>query len=289
MTGKLDLHIHTSASDGSDSPAELARKVWDRGLTLFSVTDHDTIDGALAMEALVPEGVGYIRGVEFSCLFPGGQCHILGYGYDPEHPAFRAALTEGAELRREKLRRRLDHLREKFGIEFTQEELCWMSSRKSPGKPHLGKLLMERGLAADMNTAIKTYLSGVPGRDRIEAQTAINAIRASGGIAVWAHPLGGEGERRLTDEEFEARLESLLAMGIQGLECLYSRYTRTESGLLLSHARSHGLIATGGSDYHGFHKKGIALGQLGAETWNWSIDTAPLSGIILQNATAGQE
>jgi hypothetical protein len=139
---------------------------------------------------------------------------------------------------------------------------------------------VERGLAADMNTAIKTYLSGVPGRDRIEAQTAINAIRASGGIAVWAHPLGGEGERRLTDGEFEARLESLLAMGIQGLECLYSRYTRTESGLLLSHARSHGLIVTGGSDYHGLNKTGLELGMLNAEQAPADIDWQGLSDVL---------
>lgn len=281
MTGKIDLHIHTSASDGSDSPAELARKIG--GFTLFSVTDHDTIDGALAMEALVPAGVGYIRGVEFSCVFSGGKCHILGYGYDPEHPLFRAALLEGAALRQEKLRNRLAHLQENFGIELTGEELRWLHSLQSPGKPHLGRLLLKRGLAADMNSAIKTYLSGVPGRDRIEAQTAINAIRAAGGIAVWAHPLGGEGERRLTRWELESRLEILLGMGIQGMECRYCRYTNAESELLVSLARARGLMVTGGSDYHGINKKGIELGQLGAESGDWSIDTAPLSGIILHH------
>lgn len=265
MTGNFDLHIHTSASDGSDTPAELAQRVGAAGLKLFSVTDHDTIDGALAMAALVPEGVRYIRGVEFSCVFPGGKCHILGYGYDPEHPRFRAALEEGAQLRQEKLQRRLVHLRERFGIVLTPEELAWLRSLKSPGKPHLGRLLLNRGLAPDMSSAIKAYLTGVPGRDRIEARTAIEAIRAAGGIAVWAHPLGGEGEKRLTGAEFERRLDILLEKGIQGLECRYSRYTNGEAELLLRHARGHGLIATGGSDYHGTVKKDIALGQLGAE------------------------
>ena len=282
MTGKLDLHIHTSASDGSDSPAELARRLG--GLKLFSVTDHDTIDGALAMEPLVPAGIGYIRGVEFSCVFPGGKCHILGYGYDPANPVFRSALQEGAQLRQEKLRRRLAHLQERFGISFNEEELHWLHSLPSPGKPHLGRLLLNRGLAPDLNSAIRTYLSGVPGRDRIEAKTAIEAIRAAGGIAVWAHPLGGEGEKRLTRAEMEARLEILTGLGIQGLECRYSRYSNADEALLLGFARSHGLLVTGGSDYHGSNKKGIELGQLGAEHGDWSIDTAPLSGIILQNA-----
>ena len=282
MTGPFDLHIHTTASDGSDSPAELARRLG--GLKLFSVTDHDTIDGALAMEPLVPAGIGYIRGVEFSCVLPGGKCHILGYGYDPANPVFRSALQEGAQLRQEKLRRRLAHLQERFGIAFTEVELHWLHSLSSPGMPHLGRLLLNRGLAPDLNSAIRTYLSGVPGRDRIEAKTAIEAIRAAGGIAVWAHPLGGEGEKRLTRAEVEARLEILTGLGIQGLECRYSRYSNADEALLLGFARSHGLLVTGGSDYHGSNKKGIELGQLGAEHGDWSIDTAPLSGIILQNA-----
>ena len=97
---RYDLHIHTAASDGSDSPAALAQRVREAGLELFSVTDHDTIAGALAMEALIPEGVGYIRGVEFSCISPGGKCHILGYGYDPAHPKFRRKEETGGCLRR---------------------------------------------------------------------------------------------------------------------------------------------------------------------------------------------
>ena len=279
---RYDLHIHTAASDGSDSPAELAQKVREAGLELFSVTDHDTVDGALAMEALIPEGVGFLRGVEFSCISPGGKCHILGYGFDPTHPRFLAALDEGTRLRREKLERRIVHLREKLGIVLTEEELRWLRSLKSPGKPHLAGLLVERGLAPDRSSAIRRFLSGVPGRDRIESKTAIDAIRAAGGIAVWAHPLGGEGEKRLAEAEFAALLAVLTADGIQGLECHYSRYSPAESELLLGYARACRLIVTGGSDYHGVNKKGIALGQLGTEAGDWSIDTAPFSGIILQ-------
>ena len=116
MAGNIDLHIHTTASDGSDSPAQLAQKVVAAGLRLFSVTDHDTIDGALAMEPLVPDGVLYIRGVEFSCVSPGGKCHILGYGYDPAHPAFRAALAEGRQLRLNKMRLRLQQLQRRLPL-----------------------------------------------------------------------------------------------------------------------------------------------------------------------------
>lgn len=265
MASTIDLHIHTTASDGSDTPGQLARRIAAAGLRGFSVTDHDTIDGALEMERLVPAGVGYVRGVEFSCVSPAGKCHILGYGYDPDHPAFQAALAEGRQLRLAKLERRIDHLRRDHGVELTAEEYAWLMGRKSPGKPHLGRLLLDRGLAPDLDSAIQTYLKDVPGRDRIEARTAVEAIAAAGGVSVWAHPLGGEGEKRLSRERFAEQLEVLLGYGIRGLECWYSRYSMAEVEFLLDRARTHGLTVTGGSDYHGTNKRGLALGQLNTE------------------------
>ena len=152
MLGNFDLHIHTTASDGSDTPRALAGKL--AGLELFSVTDHDTIEGALAMEDLVPEGVRYLRGVEFSCITPAGKCHILGYNYDPDCPQFRAALNEGRQLRLEKLQRRLDLLKTEFGIDLTEAELSGLKNQNSPGKPHLGRILVDRGLASKLDEAI---------------------------------------------------------------------------------------------------------------------------------------
>lgn len=276
----VDLHIHTSASDGSDSPDALAEKVRTAGLGLFSVTDHDTVDGALEMEKYVPEGVLYVRGVEFSCVCPGGKCHILGYGYDPEHPAFRAALEEGRQLRQQKLQLRLEQLHRDFGVELTEGERAWLFSQTSPGKPHLGRILVERGMADSLDTAIRGFIRDVPGRDRIEAKTAVEAILASGGFPVWAHPLGGEGEKRLTPEKFEQLLKPLLGYGIRGLECHYSRYTPAEADDLEGRAARYGLAVTGGSDYHGANKAGIELGKLHANGDKWTVDRNALYGII---------
>ena len=277
MASKVDLHIHTTASDGADTPRALAEKIAAAGLELFSVTDHDTISGALEMEAIVPQGVRYIRGVEFSCVSPAGKCHILGYGYDPEHPAFRGALAEGRRLRLEKLDRRLEQLRRDHGIELTDAERTWLMSLGSPGKPHLGQIIRNRGLAPDLDGAIRDFIRDVPGRDRIEAKMAIEAITAAGGFPVWAHPLGGEGEKRLTEEKFETLLQTLLGYGLRGMECRYSRYGRKESEFLLDHAARLGLTPTGGSDYHGSNKNGIELGQLGCD---WTVDKDTLYGII---------
>ena len=284
MLGNFDLHIHTTASDGSDTPRALAGKI--AGLRLFSVTDHDTIEGALEMAALVPNGVKYLMGVEFSCITLAGKCHILGYGFDPDCPQFRAALNEGRQLRLDKLERRLQRLKTEFGIELTEAELLGLKNQNSPGKPHLGRILVDRGLAEDLDEAIGHYLKkDPPGRDRIEAKTAVDAILAAGGFPVWAHPLGGEGEKRLSEEKFEALFAHLLACGIKGLECRYSRYGRAEREFLLDRAASSGLTATGGSDYHGINKPGLKLGCLGTDDGEFSIDTDQLFGIILQKGS----
>ena len=279
MRSLIDLHIHTTASDGSDSPAELARKV--AGLRIFSVTDHDTIDGALQMENLVPQGTVYIRGVEFSCVSPAGKCHILGYGYDPRHPALLAALEEGRTLRLEKLQRRLEALRAHFGIILTDDELSRLYSLNSPGKPHLGKILLDRGLEETLDGAIQTYLKiRVPGRDRIDAGGTIAAIEKAGGRSVWAHPLGGEGEKRLTPEKFEDQLQTLLAAGLKGMECHYSRYSREEIQFLRDRAAAHGLTVTGGSDYHGINKRDLELGMLSMEDTPWTPTEAELTALL---------
>ena len=280
MNNKVDLHIHTTASDGSDSPQVLAGNIKKAGIGLFSVTDHDTISGALAMEPLVPEGVRFVRGIEFSCADPAGKCHILGYGYDPDHPAFRAALAEGRQLRLAKMALRIEALARDHGVVLTDGELQWVMSHESPGKPHLGQILMDRGLAPTLDRAIRDYLRDVPGRDRIDAKTAVEAITAAGGFPVWAHPLGGEGEKRLTPERFGRLLQALMGYGIRGMECWYSRYSMADVDFLLEQADRHGLTVTGGSDYHGTNKQDLPLGRLNTDGAPWMVDTDALYGII---------
>lgn len=272
---RADLHMHTTASDGSGTPAQVLEDARRAGLDVAAITDHDTIDGAMSVAA-VPEGLKFIRGVEFSCVLPGGKCHILGYGFDPADPAFRAALAEGRRLRQEKTEKRIAFLRERFGIVLTEAELAWLWGQKSPGKPHFGKILTARGLAPDISSAIRTYINPCRGgADRIDAETAVRGILHAGGIPVWAHPLGGEGEKRLTRAEFDARLAALLDCGIRGLECHYSRYGAADVDFLLARAAAHGLLVSGGSDYHGTNKTGISPGMLNTE--NRPVDAGTLT------------
>jgi len=264
----IDLHIHTAASDGSDSVRVLAEKLRKNDIDTFAVTDHDTIEGALEMEKAVWPGARFVKGVEFSCISPLGKCHILGYGYDAADSQLLAALKEGADLRMAKLEARLTYVRETYQIEFTQKELEWLYSLKSPGKPHLAELLLKRGIGKNRDDVIRNYIhtnvqGAEKGADRISAQTAIAAILHASGIPVWAHPLGGEGEKLLSGEQFMDQLRVLIESGIRGLECHYSRYSQEQVQFLRSIAIKHGLLISGGSDYHGF-RKNIALGTLNA-------------------------
>lgn len=257
---KSDLHIHSNCSDGSDSVKELAGKVKQAGIDVFALTDHDTVEGCREMEKLMPQG--FIPGVELTCLCGEIKCHILGYGIDIENPQLTALIEKGKQLRHQKLEARIKYLKDKWSIELTADELEWLYSRKSVVKTHLANILVNRGLAGSNIDAMKKYLDDCKtGNTRFDGKEAIDTIKHAGGIAVWAHPLGGEGERHLSGEEFLPRLEVMKSFGIQGLECFYSRYNKKEIEFLLKCAKENNLVITAGSDYHGSNKN-IPLGQI---------------------------
>lgn len=260
----IDLHMHSTASDGTDTIPELLQKILAAGIQAFSVTDHDTIAGAMEMQRIVPEGVTFLKGIEFSCITPEGKCHILGYRFDETAPAFQAILEEGRRRRQKKLERRLAFLKEQFGISFSAAEEEALRGMNSVGKPHLGNLLAAKGFAADKNEAIEKYINPCKtGSDRLDGAAVVGAILAAGGVPVWAHPLGGTGEKPVPRQQFARQLALLKGAGLQGLECWYSLYQEEQVDFLLEQAWKNGLLVSGGSDYHGRNKP-VALGQLNA-------------------------
>ena len=266
MGNIIDLHLHTNASDGADTPAAILETVRAEGIRIFSITDHDTMDGALEMAQLDTSGLRYILGVEFSSVTPHKKCHILGYGVDPQDPMLLEALEQCKTLRHRKVEGRIRYWAEHFGIVLTEEESNWIHSQGSVGKPHFGNIILGRGLAPDLKTAIAQYVNTCKVPDeRIDADFAIRAIVHAGGVPVWAHPLGGENERRLTREEFYAQLDYLAKAGIQALECHYSRYTWVEADFLVDQAKRYDLLISAGSDYHGANKPNLHAGKLNEE------------------------
>lgn len=265
MAVRVDLHMHSVFSDGSDTAEELISRVQESEISIFSLTDHDTLEGCLRVADLVPDVLRFICGIEFSCRTSCGKCHILGYDYNLFHDSIQTVILQGKKLRRAKFQTRLDYLKNVHGIIFSEEVLRRLSELESVGKPHIARELVNLGLADTITEAIHLYLDGCrTGNDRVEAEEAIRAIRDAGGVAVWAHPLGGEGERHLSETEFSDQLEMLIYYGIQGLECYYSRYTWEEVTFLLKKAEEYNLLVSGGSDYHG-RNKNIPIGRLNTE------------------------
>lgn len=279
---KIDLHLHTTASDGSDTPAELLALAQKKGLDVISITDHDTLAGSLEAIKMPYNGVKVITGIEFSCHFgddSGFDCHILGYGFDPEDRALTNAIDHGRQMRLVKLEARLGYLRDVHGIEFGEEDISYLHSLNSVARPHLARLLMKDGYVSGIAEAFDRYLGGdgFPD-DRIDAGEAISAILSAGGVPVYAHPIGGEREKRLTRSDLEARVDMLVPLGLKGLECYYSRYSREESEMISTVACSHGLLLSAGSDYHGGNKT-VVLGCLSSDGSDVDIDPSIITVI----------
>ena len=277
--GKVDLHIHSSHSDGSDDIKSLAESVISSGLKTFALTDHDTVAGCSEMAALT-KNIKFIKGVELTCKTGDISCHILGFNCDCTNKTLLDLIEKGKSLRRQKLETRINYLKDVHNIEFTKEELDWLYSRTSVVKTHIANLLVQRGLADDNVSAMKKYLDNCKtGNTKFSIEEAINAINASGGIPVWAHPLGGEGEEHLKQSEFLPKLNSMIAYGIKGLECYYSRYNKEEEKFLVNCAKSNNLFISGGSDYHGLNKD-IPIGKLNSENIDIGAENLNILNII---------
>jgi len=260
----IDLHMHTTVSDGTDKPEEIVALVREAGIGLFSVTDHDALEGCARVLEVLKEGdPKFITGVEFSCKDKLGKYHILGYGYDPEKKPIEEVVQKGHTLRMDKMARRVEFLEDQFGFTFPEKELKKLFRLDNPGKPHLGNLMVKYGYAPNKETAIKDFIDKMkPANAYVRPEEAIEGILGSGGIPVLAHPSYGSGEEIIVGEEMDARLKRLIEFGLQGVEAFYSGFTTKLVREMLTFADQYDLYVTAGSDYHG-HNKMVELGDTG--------------------------
>lgn len=266
MKEKIDLHMHTTVSDGSDTPEAIVANVRDAGITVFSVTDHDAIKGCKAVQNQLKQGdPTFICGVEFSCKDDQGQYHILGYAYDPESKSIQGVVGRGHSLRMKKVKARLDFIKDAFGFVFPENEIRKLLSMDNPGKPHIGNLMVKHGYVATKEIAIRDYIDRLHFRSEyVRPEEAIAGILGAGGIPVLAHPFFGSGDQLIIGAEMEDRLKRLIGYGLQGVEAFYSGFSAKLTGEMLALAERYGLYVTAGSDYHGTNKL-IALGDTGME------------------------
>ena len=256
---RVDLHSHTTASDGSLSPRELVRLAARHRVTVLAITDHDSTEGlAEAMDEAARHGIEIVPGLEINCDVPGAEIHVLGYCVDWKAEWFQEFLREQRAERVARVHRIVDRLTE-LGMPLTAEEVFAICKEGSPGRPHVAQAMIARGYVKSVREAFDRYLhSGGPAnvpRRRLTPVEAVGVIRRAGGVPVLAHP--GLANR-------DAMIPELVAAGLAGIETYYPEHSVAQINAYRELCRQHGLVATGGSDYHGSHTgRAATLGQPG--------------------------
>lgn len=255
----IDLHVHSTASDGTASPRELAELALRQGLSAVAVTDHDTVLGYPELKEAGEElGIETVPGIEISTKFHRAV-HILGYYIDSHSPHLEPVLNWVVEDR-DKRNREMCRLMAADGLPVNYEDMKQRFGEVI-GRPHFADLLVELGLAKNVKDAFDRYVEKgqryYVGRTILPIEQAIDIIRLSGGVPVLAHPF----QYQLDDAGLRELIEHCIAQGLRGMECRYSGYGPEQSEYLEKLAEEYGLIKTGGSDYHGSNKPKIVLGR----------------------------
>jgi predicted metal-dependent phosphoesterase TrpH len=258
VANEIDLHAHSTASDGLYAPAELVRLAHEAGLTRLGLVDHDTTDGIEEAEAAGEQlGVTVIPGIEINTALPKGigDAHVLGYYVEYARPAFQRSLQMLRDARERRGERMVERLRAQ-GLDISWERVRELAGG-AIGRPHVARALIEAGYASSVSEAFGRYLGpGRPGyvpRYKLSPENAVLLIKSARGVPVLAHPAF------IPDLE-ESVLAPLVMVGLQGLECYYGEYAPETVEWLLGLADTYGLIPTGGSDYHGPNMHPTPLG-----------------------------
>jgi 3',5'-nucleoside bisphosphate phosphatase len=242
-----DLHIHSNFSDGLLSPEEIVRKAKDAGLTVISITDHDTVDGISSAIAEGEKiGVKVIPGIEFSTDIPEGEIHILGYFFDYKAKWLKELLQKIRDDRQNRIHKIVDKLKEN-GININAQEILDLAKGGSAGRPHVARMLIQKGIVKNIPEAFNRYLvNGAPAyvpHFRLTPVEAVQSIVKAGGIPVFAHP---------AVSNTDGMIPELMAEGLAGIEVFYGKNSDSQVKHYKALAEKYGLLMTGGSDFHGF-------------------------------------
>ncbi len=257
---RIDLHLHTTHSDGSVSPAEVLRLAHKAGITALAITDHDIVSGIPdAISTGAELGIEIIPGVEISSCVGNSELHILGYCMDWQNPELirrLAALRISRHIRNPQIIERLRAL----GLEISYEEVQALAGTDSVGRPHIARVLIEKKYVSSAKEAFDRYLAeGRPAyvaRELPQPADAIAWIRAAAGVAVLAHPTWA----KVSGEGLNTLLTALKTDGLGGIEVHYSTHTKRQTTEYLDLAKRLNLLVTGGSDFHGLTKPDIEVG-----------------------------
>lgn len=255
----IDLHTHSTVSDGTDDPAVIPALAAAAGCSAVALTDHDRLDGITAATRRASElGVRLVPGCEISCPH-AGTLHLLVYFVEPGEGPLQDELVRLQRVRDDRNRLMAERLGE-LGLPVTYEEIEEEAGGMGAGRPHAAAVLVRKGLAESINDAFDRYLAkgraGYIEKERLAVDAAVALARASGGVAVLAHPLS----LGLTRAALDGAVGELAAAGVSGIEAFYGRYSPEDRAGLVGLAARYGLVATGGSDYHGAYKPDLRVG-----------------------------
>ncbi len=257
----IDLHIHTTRSDGQFSPEETMRLAHQNGVTTVAVTDHDAVSGIPeAQQTACAFGMTFFSGIEIS-VQGEKELHILGYGVDPQNEELLRFCRKNAEDRKKRTQKMLVYLAS-CGVPVTLEEVRHINQGRTSGRPHFARTLMAKGYVSSVQEAFEKYLAtprfyAEVERPKPTPEAGIHVLRNAGGVAVLAHPH----QLQLDDEAMERLLQQLKGYGLQGIEAYYSLHTAEQTKKYLVMAQKYQLLYTCGSDFHGPDiKPRIALG-----------------------------
>ena len=255
---KRDLHMHTLYSDGALTPREVLKMRVDEGYQLLAITDHDGVEGSVYGEKYADEfGIEYISGIEFDSEDElGKDLHMLGYGFDPDHPAFNLAIGKILKQRNDRNNRFLEALNA-MGYHITYDELKAVNDGRFMGKPTFATVLIKKGVVRSHTEAFNTIFQEPEikciKKKTLHTKDVVDIIHEAGGLAVLAHPR----EQRHRDETFEQFkprmyqiLDRMVSYGIDGLECHHPSADYLQQQMLVAYANEHGLMITEGSDFH---------------------------------------
>lgn len=257
---RIDLHTHSTASDGTDTPAELVRNASAAGLDVVALTDHDTVRGHAAAKAALPEGLTLVTGAELSCRLDGVGLHMLAYLFDPDEPELARERELVRDDRVPRARTMVRRLRE-LGVPVEWEQVARIAGDGSVGRPHIATALVELGVVATVSDAFTPEWLADGGRAYAEKHEldpfdAVRLVKAAGGVTVLAHPAAVKRGRVVP----ESSIAKLAAAGLDGIEVDHMDHDEPTRTRLRGLARELGLLTTGSSDYHG-SRKTVALGE----------------------------
>jgi predicted metal-dependent phosphoesterase TrpH len=258
----VDLHTHSTASDGSDPPRLVVEKAVAAGLRAVALTDHDTVEGIVEAAAQAEVGgIELVPGVELSVEWEPGAMHMVVLFLAPGPGPLQDRLGELQAGREDRNRQIVERL-EQLGVKIEYAEVLEEAGAGTVGRPHIAAVLARHGYVVDIASAFDHFLAkgrpGYVGRRRLHPEEAIELAKASGAVPVLAHPHTMALD---SSEEVRATLSRLSAAGLGGMECYYPLYSPLEREGYVALARRFGLVPSGGSDYHGTYKVGIELGR----------------------------